>query len=227
LRVKICGITNRDDLEMVARAGADYFGVIVEIPYSPRNLSREDAAALLAKPPILGVAVVQDIPLDRLLTMADRLHPFALQLVGEESPEMVGRLYRRLDCSLWKTVHLPPTGTQGVGEEAILDLMLSYQQAGAEAILVDTALVVDGKRLAGGTGRTSDWSLASRLLASLPGITFLSGGLTPENVAAAIRQVNPGGVDVSGGVEAVKGKKDPLKVSRFMEAVRPFDDHLR
>lgn len=133
---------------------------------------------------------------------------------------MLARLKARTGCRLWKTLHLPPAGEPGVEEAAIRTLIVSYIRAGADAVLLDTVVIRGGQRIAGGTGRVSDWSRAARILSGLPVHTFLSGGLNPDNVADAVRQVRSYGVDVSGGVEASKGVKDPDKVIRFIRAVR-------
>jgi phosphoribosylanthranilate isomerase len=123
-----------------------------------------------------------------------------IQLHGSERPEMVACLPRRVIKAI------------RVGGDSILAQIRDYESAG---ILLDTK---DEAR-PGGTGKTFDWQAAQQVRARVP-FLVLAGGLTPENVAAAIKTVGPDAVDVSSGVEATPGRKDPKKLKAFVEAVR-------
>jgi phosphoribosylanthranilate isomerase len=200
VRVKICGITNRDDALHAADCGADALGFVF-YPASPRCVTAEQVAAIVADlPPFLirvGLFVNEDPQRIRAIAGACRLD--ALQLHGDEPPPA---------CVL------PPYRViKGVRPRGVADLpgLADYPVA---ALLVDAA--VPGAY--GGTGQRADWELARQLAARQR--TILAGGLTADNVAAAIGAVRPYGVDVSSGVEAAPGRKDPAKVAAFIRNAR-------
>lgn len=230
-RIKVCGITELGDRDLVAAAGADYFGVVLEIDYSPRSLSRREAKELFLKSPIPGVALMCDRSADDIVAIASTLQPYAVQLQGLEPPELVASLKAKLSCAIWKGLHLPASepardqATRGASvEEEVLgklnELAERYAAAGVEAFILDTMTIEGALVRRGGTGRTSNWEIASRLIAGLPKPAFLAGGIRPDNVADAIRQVRPFGVDLSSGVERAPGKKDPELVRELIAAVR-------
>ena len=196
VKVKICGITNGDDARHAAACGADALGFVF-YPASPRCVAPEQVRAIIAGlPPFVtrvGLFVNEDPERIRALVAACGLD--AVQLHGDEPPA---------DCLL------PPCRViKGVRPAAAAQLapLADYP---VTALLVDAA--VPGQF--GGTGQRADWELARRLAARH--CTILAGGLTAENVAAAIEAVCPYGVDVSSGVESAPGKKDPDKVARFI-----------
>lgn len=201
VRSKICGITRIEDALAAVAAGADAIGLVFYAK-SPRAVSVEQAAAILqALPPfVTSVGLFVDMPRAELQALLQRLPLDLLQFHGDESPadcEGHGRPYI-------KALRVRP------GED-VAAAMAPY--AGARGILLDT--FVEG--VPGGTGATFDWSLIPRQ-AVKP--IILAGGLEAGNVAAAIRQVRPYAVDVSGGVEASKGIKDAGKIRAFVQAVR-------
>jgi phosphoribosylanthranilate isomerase len=201
VRSKICGITRIEDALAAVAAGADAIGLVFYAK-SPRAVSVEQAAAILqALPPfVTSVGLFVDMPRAELQALLQRLPLDLLQFHGDESPadcEGHGRPYI-------KALRVRP------GED-VAAAMAPY--AGARGILLDT--FVEG--VPGGTGATFDWSLVPRQ-AGKP--IILAGGLEAGNVAAAIRQVRPYAVDVSGGVEASKGIKDAGKIRAFVQAVR-------
>ncbi|MFI8608306.1 phosphoribosylanthranilate isomerase [Pseudomonas sp. NPDC077649] len=201
VRSKICGITRIEDALAAVAAGADAIGLVFYAK-SPRAVSVEQAAAILqALPPfVTSVGLFVDMPRAELQALLQRLPLDLLQFHGDESPadcEGHGRPYI-------KALRVRP------GED-VAAAMAPY--AGARGILLDT--FVEG--VPGGTGATFDWSLIPRQAAKP---IILAGGLEAGNVAAAIRQVRPYAVDVSGGVEASKGIKDAGKIRAFVQAVR-------
>ncbi|MCW1937453.1 phosphoribosylanthranilate isomerase [Pseudomonas sp. MDMC_285] len=201
VRSKICGITRIEDALAAVAAGADAIGLVF-YGKSPRAVGVEQAAAILqALPPfVTAVGLFVDMPRDQLQQLLQRLPLDLLQFHGDESPadcEGHGRPYI-------KALRVRP------GED-VAAAMAPY--SGARGILLDT--FVEG--VPGGTGASFDWSLVPEN-ATKP--IILAGGLDAGNVAAAIRQVSPYAVDVSGGVEASKGIKDAGKIRAFVQAVR-------
>ena len=212
--LKICGTTTLADAEMSARAGADALGIIVNHAVSPRHVAIENARAIAgdvaASVPIVAVSVNQS--LEALEAIAAQLHPLALQLHGDESPELVRQLVAR-DYVVWKALS---------GDAATLRQHARiYTDAGAVALLIDARETTASGVVYGGTGHVADWN-AARALVDDGFRVILAGGLTPENVARAIETVRPWGVDVVSGVEARKGVKDAEKVRAFARNVRAF-----
>ncbi len=186
---------------MAVAAGADAIGLVF-YPPSPRGISVEQAVKIVyALPPFVatvGLFVDPDPTLVRQVLAAVPLG--WLQFQGEESPEFCRQFAR----PYIKVLHMKP----GLAVEARI---AAY--ADASGILLDT--YVPG--LAGGTGQSFDWRQAPQQAAKP---LILAGGLTPENVADAVRTVRPYAVDVSGGVELSKGIKDPAKVAAFIKGVK-------
>lgn len=201
VRSKICGITRIEDALAAVEAGADAIGLVF-YGKSPRAVSVEQAAAVLqALPPfVTTVGLFVDMPRDELQQLLQRLPLDLLQFHGDESPaDCEGH-----GCPYIKALRVRP------GED-VAAAMAPY--SGARGILLDT--FVEG--VPGGTGASFDWSLVPENAAKP---IILAGGLDAGNVAAAIRQVRPYAVDVSGGVEASKGIKDADKIRAFVRAVR-------
>lgn len=217
-RIKICGITNEADALAAAHAGADTIGLNF-YPKSPRFIEPEIAWTILtAVPPQLGrVGVVVNEnteTVNRLLLKLGSILPSglqAIQLHGDEPPEILREI---------RAKHL--IRARRFTEEGIAAIAADLEACDKmrrlpDAVLVDAA--TPGRY--GGTGTTVSWSgLADyrRWLHNVP--LILAGGLTPENVAEAIRIVRPHGVDVASGVESSPGKKDHAKVRDFVAAAR-------
>ncbi len=202
VRVKICGITNLEDALLAAELGVDALGFIF-YPKSPRAVSPGAAREIIRRLPpfVLTVGVFVDDEPARVEEIAAYAGLDWLQLHGAESPDYCRTVGRRVI-----------KGFRVKGEESLPQLA-PYQGA-VQAFLLDA--YKPGKP--GGTGETFDWELARQAKAYGP--LILAGGLTPENVAGAIRVAQPAAVDVASGVEAAPGKKDPDKLKAFMEAAR-------
>lgn len=208
-QVKICGITRPADLSAVAEAGARYAGFVF-FPRSPRNLSVGDAAALAAEAPP-GVARVglfvspDDAALDAVL---DRVPLDIIQLHGSETPARVAEVKARTGLPVMKAV--------GISVPSDLDALWDYGLV-ADLLLVDAKAPPDAA-LPGGNGLSFDWRLLAgrRLLKPW----MLAGGLTPANVAEAVRLTGASVVDVSSGVEAAPGQKDPALIRDFVMAAK-------
>lgn len=202
-RVKICGITREMDLEAAVEAGADALGFVF-YPPSPRYLDDRRAAALACRvPPFVarvGLFVNAEPAIVAATLAAVPLN--VLQFHGDESAAYC----QQFGLPYLKAARVRPG----------LDL-LEYARAfpSADGLLLDAYVEAYG-----GAGQMFDWSLIPR---GLPLPMVLSGGLTPDNVASAVRGVRPWAVDVSSGVEAAKGIKDADKIAAFMAAVKNAD----
>lgn len=206
VQVKICGTTTPYDARLAAEAGADFYGVMLHHPPSPRCISREMAREVAASTSLPLVALSVNQPLELLLEIVADLRPHALQLHGDEPPELVEALVAQ-GQRVWKAI---------AGDAfALRAAARTYQAAGAEAILVDARETSPTGIVYGGTGHVADWN-AARQLVDEGFRVILAGGLSPMNVERAIGLVRPWGVDVVSGVEATKGVKDAQKVRDFV-----------
>jgi len=200
VRVKICGITNLEDALMAVEAGADALGFVF-FGKSSRHISPDQAALIIRQlPPFVqtvGLFVNEEIA--TVNATADICGLDVIQLHGEETPEFCSAVNRRVIKAF------------RVKDMSSLDRMKDYQVAG---FLLDTW----SPAAQGGTGIAFNWDIAAE--ASAQGRIILAGGLTPENVAGAVRKVKPYAVDVSSGVESDPRKKDGMKVRLFIRAVR-------
>ncbi len=211
-RLKICGITNTADARLVSASGADYCGILVEVPASRRSLPLPAAVEVAAAATIPVVILLCDAPPELVVEAAARIAPHAVQLHGHESPDYIRGLRPLLRCEIWKALHLPP-----LPEEATPD---QYVAAGVDAFLLDSATTTGGVQNLGGTGTPCDWDMAAQAVRAISKPVFLAGGITPENVGEALRRVRPHGIDLCSGVERAKGQKDPEKVQRLIETFR-------
>lgn len=212
--LKICGLTNIADLRLAQEAGAEFLGVVIEAP-SPRAVTIEVAAKLAALAPKQVVAVVTSGDLPFLRRVLWEVKPRALQLHGAQALGLVGRLAS--ECPVWLAVSLPPAGEDAAAAaNAALQIICKAQLAGAEMIVLDTAV----KGQSGGTGEVSDWSVAAVIVSQSPLPVLLAGGISPENAAEALAQVQPAGLDASSRLEATPGKKDAGRVAALGRVVK-------
>lgn len=234
IRVKICGITHVDDARVAIEAGADLLGFIL-YPKSPRYVAPVKVAEILKEisdwrlnlgaqrtanlqspasslhvsafnpPKTVGVFVNE--PVERILAILDQTGLDFVQLHSEEGPEVLMRLAGRAFKAL-----RPTSADEALAQAAIY---ASLGPPDGPTLMVDA----HDPNAYGGTGKTADWQAAAALARRHAGL-LLAGGLTADNVAAAIEIVQPWGVDVSSGVEAAPGKKDHSKVRAFVAAVK-------
>ena len=203
-RIKICGLRDPEHARLAARTGADAVGLVFYGP-SPRYVQVHEAAAVAAvlPPYVMAVGLFVDAPEDEVRKVLAAVPLHMLQFQGDEPAEFCGRF----GVPYVRAVRMAP----GV------DLLeWAHRFAGARALLLDAH--VPGE--AGGTGTRFDWA---HLPPGLPIPVILSGGLTPANVARAVREVKPWAVDVSSGVESTRGTKDPAKIVEFIRSVRSED----
>jgi phosphoribosylanthranilate isomerase len=210
-RVKICGITNAEDARAACEAGVDAIGLNF-YPRSPRALSVEKAVELRALIPsgveVFGVFVNAEA--GEVMEIFRNVRLDALQLHGDESPATVAQLARV--APVFKALR--------VGPDFSAVTLESYP--GVSGFLFDTADAMAGQY--GGTGRLADWGVAQQAARSYR--VILAGGLNADNVAAAILQVRPYGVDVASGVEASPGAKDHAQLHEFVREARRADQEL-
>ncbi|CAI8817223.1 N-(5'-phosphoribosyl)anthranilate isomerase [Pseudomonas sp. IT-P12] len=201
VRSKICGITRIEDALAAVQAGADAIGFVF-YPKSPRAVTFQQARDIIRALPPFVTTVGLFVNTSRC-EMGELLDAVPLDLLQFHGDEVVA------DCDGWHRPYI-----KAVRVKAGDDIAAACRAfPSASGILLDT--YVEG--VPGGTGEAFDWSLIPQGL-SKP--IILAGGLTPDNVAAAIAQVRPYAVDVSGGVEASRGIKDHAKIQAFIEAVR-------
>lgn len=199
--IKICGIKTVDDALAALDAGADLIGFNF-YSKSPRYIDvgqcRDIMAVMRKYGHIAYVGVFVNASADEIRATMETCALTLAQLHGDEPSEMV----QALDGKAFQAFRGAPLSLNGFAKEA------------APALLVDASV----KGAYGGTGVTTDWKNAAALAKQVP--LLLAGGLTPENVAEAVRQVHPWGVDVASGVEFAPGKKDPARMKAFVQAVR-------
>ncbi len=203
-RIKICGITNLADARLAVELGADALGFIFYRP-SKRYMPVAEAVKICkALPPfVTKVGVFVNESAVGIATVIEACRLDAVQLHGEESPVFCRQL--QLPVKIIKAIRMRD-----------VDSLRSAAEYDVDALLLDTYTVEQR----GGTGQTFDWTLARQAKTLLRPPIILSGGLTPENVDAAIRQSEPFAVDVASGVEIEPGRKDPEKLRRFFKACR-------
>jgi len=216
MKVKICGITNLEDAQTAVAAGADYLGFIF-YPPSKRSITPAAAAEIVARlraaeqcPLLVGVFVNESG--ERMATVLDTVGLDLAQLSGEEVPFLVGDPQSPLYGRAYKA--LRPTSLAEAEAEAEW-YVPPERPSHLPALLLDTY----HPTLRGGTGATGDWEMSAHLAQTIPGL-MLAGGLTADNVAAAVRVVRPFAVDVASGIEDRPGKKDLSLLRRFIRQAK-------
>lgn len=218
--IKICGITNVEDALIAEEAGADYLGVLVDVPRSPRSLTLARAKGIFVNSKKPVVLLTFDLAPERVIELGVKLKPFAIQLAGNETEKEVGKLRKTVSCEIWKTLHVPAAGEKKVKINDIVRKIDNFAEAGVDRIVLDSEVIKSGRMQKGGTGRTFDWFLAREIKDQVEKFIFLAGGISPENVEDAILQVNPDGIDLSSGVESSPGKKNPHLVRSLIDNVK-------
>lgn len=202
VRAKVCGLTRAEDVALAVDAGADAVGVVVDVPVdSPRAVSADRAAELFAGAPPFVTTVLVTMPetAERARRLYETTTPDVVQVHGTLSPEAVADLRASIPASVLVAVGLE-------------DPIREYATV-ADGVVVDST----DESGAGGTGRTHDWERTRDLRDALDVPLVLAGGLTPGNVADAVVTVDPFAVDVSSGVEARGGVKNPEAVRAFVQ----------
>ncbi|MGH7961981.1 MAG: phosphoribosylanthranilate isomerase [Candidatus Binatia bacterium] len=198
VRVKICGVTNVADAVLAVECGADLIGLNF-YPPSPRCISVQTALDIRAviPPEVQCVGVFVNAERAQVASLIEQLGLHAVQFHGDETTADL----QGWACSTIKALRVR-------ADEPLPD----WEQYGADYLLLDTHK--PGRY--GGTGEVFAWERAAALLLARRNRLIVAGGLTPENVAVAVRTVQPWGVDVAGGVESEPGRKDPVKLRAFI-----------
>jgi len=212
VKVKICGLTNAEDGFAAINAGADYLGFVVEIFGAERLVDRQEARGLFEqlRGTIPLVALTDLTRAEDIAELCGFVEADVVQLVKILPFEEVEELKRLLpELKVFKTIH--------VREERALEEAKQFAQK-ADFLVLDAAT---GKAL-GGTGKRADWKLCRKIVGESSKPVFLAGGLAPENVARAIKQVKPFGVDVSSGIKMQNNKRkiDLNKLKKFIERAK-------
>ena len=200
--VKVCGITNESDAISAVQAGADYLGYIMNYPESPRYMRPPQVQKIIdivrrLYPNVQHVGVFVDATAETVNQVSDQVKFDVIQLHGQESDQLIANI----SATTWNVIELR--------EEADLETIANYSGA-ADYLMIDA-----GK----GAGITVDDTLLAQ--ANLPEQFILAGGLNPENVAERVERWQPSIIDLSSGVEALPGKKDPDKLRALFSALDP------
>lgn len=207
--MKVCGLVRPEDARHAAAAGADFLGAILTAGFS-RSVSAATAAGFTSPEGSPLVAVLVNEPVEAAVAIAGASGASVLQLHGDEPPRALDALRSAGSWSLWKA--LRPRSLEELREG--VDRYAGH----ADALLLDGWHPSAG----GGQGVRVSWDFVEGVRAELPEGTLLilAGGLMPDNVDEAVSRIRPDIVDVSSGVEAAVGRKDPLRVERFIRAAR-------
>jgi phosphoribosylanthranilate isomerase len=216
-RIKICGLTREQDVQAAVAAGADALGFVF-YPKSPRYVTPQQAAGLLAKVPpfITTVGLFVNVEPGQLQEIVAQAPVSLLQFHGDETVEQC--------AALAQAVNRPFIRAMRIGSATTAADLLEYAQAYRDSssgshlfagLLLDTLVEAYG-----GSGKVFDWSLIPKELAPQ---VVLSGGLSVHNATDAVKRVRPFAVDISSGVEQDKGIKDAAKIRAFIDAIRQAD----
>ena len=223
-RIKICGLTRPEDVDAAVEAGVDAIGLVF-YPASPRFVQIETARQLVRRLPawMACVGLFVNASREQILRTSDAVGLSHLQLHGDETP---------MDCQgfgrpVIKAIRLPtgPAGQGGLDGSALIKLTKPYGDCAAVLFDADSAGF-------GGSGQSFDWRCLADSASTLGRTWVLSGGLSLDNVADAVKRLRPPAVDVSSGVEQVvdgrtqKGIKDPVRIQAFVNAVRMADQDM-
>lgn len=201
-KVKICGITSKEDALMAAGYGADAVGVI-NVKETPRYVDLETARKIFNVLPVFVSKVVVAMPqsIEEALEIEETGADY-IQLHGNESVDFLRELREKSRLRIIKKI--------SVDENCIIN---SERYSGiADAILLDTKI----KGMSGGTGKVHDWDISREIVESINKPVILAGGLNPKNVGSAIEKVKPYAVDTSSGVESKPREKDKKKIKKFI-----------
>jgi len=216
-RFKVCCISSVDEAWLAINIGADAIGLVSAMPSGPGVIpnDRIGEIAEVVPPGVSSFLLTSSQDVEEIIGQQRRFGVDTLQLCDELAPAAIHELRSRLPgVSIIQVVHV-------VGEASLAQARSAA--AAAHALLLDSGDPSKAVRELGGTGRTHDWGLSRRIRDTVDVPVFLAGGLTPENVAEAVRQVRPFGVDVCSGLRT-DGGLDADKLIRFVRRLEEADD---
>lgn len=216
MKVKICGQTTLSDCEMSVRLGADFLGVVVNVGWSARSRTNEEAAPIFEKfADRTFLLTFNEKVGDGYAALVNKLDPYALQLTGQETLAQVAEVKKLTGKPVYKSVHLHPEDSFKDDPAKVIASIEAFIGAGADGFILDTAT----KGMFGGTGKKSDWELAAKITSAVSSPIFLAGGIDPDNVAKAIATPGIYGVDMASGVEVEKGVKSEEKLRKLFDVI--------
>ncbi|MEA1944026.1 MAG: phosphoribosylanthranilate isomerase [Euryarchaeota archaeon] len=218
-RVKICGNKTIEDVNHAVVYGADAVGFITEVPVkSPRKIDYKTAKYLIEQVPVFvdSVLVIMPEDLDSAMTLIAETRPSCVQIHNDLPNNELAIISKTFEVRLIKTIAVPEDASYTIVDHIVsrIDSLTGI----ADAILLDTST---GAR-SGGTGKVHDWGISAEIVQRSKLPVILAGGLTPDNVYDAIRQVRPFAVDTASGVET-DGKRDHDKVRLFIKRCEEVD----
>jgi phosphoribosylanthranilate isomerase len=215
VRVKVCCMQNAGEIRMAAQAGATHVGLVGAMPSGPGPVADEDIARMAASAPDSVTAVL----------LTSRTHAAGIVAHVMETGVDAVQIVQAVAASVRHSVRQAVPGIQIFqvvhveGGAAVAEAREAAK--GSDFLLLDSGRPSAEVAELGGTGRTHDWSVSADVVRAAPIPVFLAGGLNPENVAQAVGLVAPAGVDLCSGIRGDDGRLDPLRLGRFMEALRP------
>ena len=216
LQIKICCIADQSEFEQVLSAGGDAIGLVGPMPSGPGtiNLTQAKLIASHQNSTLSRFLLSSSCDVDELVGQIDKTGVDTLQIVNHIDPAIHDALATKLpDIRRVQVIHIE--------DETALSHIPAYSNR-VHAFLLDSGR--PGAKIAelGGTGRTHDWSISTKFVQTSPIPVFLAGGLNPDNIAEAVRQVRPFGIDVCSGVRT-NGQLDPEKLKLFISIARSVD----
>ncbi|MHA1649467.1 MAG: phosphoribosylanthranilate isomerase [Candidatus Helarchaeota archaeon] len=216
-KIKICGLKTYEDALYVHHIGADALGFIIDVPVdTPRKISSQVARDIITQLPLdtVTVGVILPSQIKEILHIIEETNVDAIQIHGTVNPKVINEIKAEEDISIIISYLIDKKTNITEAIEAIEE----YIANGSDAILLDTK----SKKYIGGTGKIHDWKKSKEIKDSFNCPFILAGGLNPENVLDAIREVEPYAIDVSSGVESAPGVKDRRKIKELIQKVRLF-----
>lgn len=213
IQIKICCISSIDEAETTLQAGANYLGLVSEMPSGPGVISEAEIKSIISSLPkgTKTVLLTSKVTAEEIIAQYNFAKPFALQLVDELKESELKILRSELsDAELIQVIHVNDSG--------------AIEQAKSVGKFVDKILLDSGNpnlsvKTLGGTGNTHNWEISKRLVEEVNIPVFLAGGLNSDNVVEALKKVNPFGIDLCSGVRT-DGKLDNVKLNNFFNVVR-------
>lgn len=221
--IQVAGIIDLDEAELAISSGVELLGFPLRLPVHKEDLSEQEARSILSKIKgrAEGVLITYMDSAREIAEFCEYLGLEIVQLHGDIKVEQLALLKNtRPDISIIKSLVVHGDNRQQLEET------VTVTSGYVDAFITDTFDPLTGA--SGATGKTHDWEISSHLVQLSDKPVILAGGLNPDNVARAITQVRPAGVDVHTGIETTSGRKDPLLLKRFvLESRRAFNEHTR